>query len=346
MNLKKSLISTLIISLIALVAWEMYWRSKGYFPDLDDDKFLWAKTRSKVDNAGSNDIVFVGSSRILFDLQVHQWEKQTGIQPIQLANAGASPLPVFHDIVENTDFKGTLVVGVTPPLFFSTTYPMAPPWDRAASRSKFYKDQTYAQQLNYSLSIPLQNTFAFISNDEEEWYDDINLKALLKTIKLPKRTANPNMPPFYRFQDIDINRNVRMKQKVVTDTAFANSIKTVWHFFMSADIPPPDKEGTIAFFLKDLEKFKTRGGKVILVRLPSSGFFHDLETNGLPRKDFWDELVKKAAVPAYYYSDYKELSGFDTPEWSHLSGPDATIFTERFVKILLKDKVITNAKSN
>lgn len=346
MNLKKSLWIAIAFSILAIGIWELFWRSKGYFPDLDDDKHLWAINRGKVDKASTTDVVLVGSSRVLFDIQLEEWEKQTGIQPIQLANAGASPLPVFHDIVENTDFKGTLVLGVTPPLFFSTTYPQAPPWDRAASRSKFYKDRTYAQRLNYALSVPLQKSFAFICDDEEGWYDDINLKALLKTIKLPKRTANPDMPPFYRFQDIDINRNVRMKQRVVTDTAFANSIKTVWQFFMSADMPPPDKDGTMAFFLNDLEKFKARGGKVILVRLPSSGFFHDLGTNGLPRKDFWDVLVKKANVPAYHYSDYKELSGFDTPEWSHLSGPDADVFTERFVNILLKDTVITNAKSN
>jgi hypothetical protein len=346
MKLKKSLVLTVILSLLAIGIWELYWRSRGYFPDLDDDKFLWARTRAKVDKATSNDIVLVGSSRVLFDIQVHQWEKLTGTTPIQLANAGASPLPIFHDLVENSDFNGTVLVGVTPGLFFSTTFPQAPPWDRAAARAKFYKDQTYAQKLNYSLSIPLQNTFAFISADEEEWYDDINLKALLKTIELPKRTNSPSMPPFYRFQDIDIERNVRMKQRVVTDTAFANSVKTVWKSFMSGNRPPPDKEGTMAFFLKDLEKFKARGGKVILVRLPSSGFFHDLETKGLPREDFWDVLVKKANVPSYYYSDYQELSGFDTPEWSHLSGPDATVFTQRLVTILLEDKVITNTKTN
>lgn len=346
MNLKKSVLITFILSLTAIGVWEVYWRSKGYFPDLDDDKFLWARTRAKVDKATSNEVVLIGSSRVLFDIQVLQWEKQTGIKPIQLANAGATPLPIFHDLVENTTFNGTIVVGVTPGLFFSTTFPQAPPWDRAASRAKFYKDRTYAQRLNYALSIPLQNNFAFISNDEEEWYDDINLKALLRTIQLPKRTAKPDMPPFYRFQDVDIDRNVRMKQKVVTDTAFANSVKSVWKFFMSGDRPPPDKEGTMTFFLKDLEKFKARGGKVILVRLPSSGFFHDLETNGFPRKDFWDVLVQKANVPAYYYSDYKELSGFDTPEWSHLSGPDATVFTERLVNILLEDNVITKTKTN
>lgn len=127
MNLKQSLIIALVLSIAALGAWELYWRSKGYFPNLDDDKYLWAKTRAKVEKATENDVVLVGSSRVLFDIQLDVWEKMTGIRPIQLANPGASPLPVFHDLVENTDFKGTAIVGVTPPLFFSTTFPQAPP---------------------------------------------------------------------------------------------------------------------------------------------------------------------------------------------------------------------------
>jgi hypothetical protein len=323
-------------------AWEIYWRSKGYFPNLDDDKYLWAKTREKVEKATENDVVLVGSSRVLFDIQLDVWEKKTGVRPIQLANPGASPLPVFHDLVENTDFKGTVIVGVTPPLFFSTTFPQAPPWSRAFAKVQFYEDRTYAQRFNYSLSVPLQNTFAFVSADEEEWYDDINLKALLNTIQLDNRI--PVMPPFYRFQEIDIDRNVRMKDRMVTDTAFAGTVKTVWKAFMSGEMPPPDKEGTMAFFLKDAEKFKARGGKIILLRCPSSGFFRDLENKGFPRKDFWDLLVERAKVPAYHFEDYEQLQNLNIPEWSHLSADSADTFTEEFLNILQKDGIIKNLK--
>jgi hypothetical protein len=162
MNLKKSLLITIILSLAAIGVWEVYWRSKGYFPDLDDDKFLWARTRAKVDKASSNDVVLIGSSRVLFDIQVPQWEKQTGIKPIQLANAGATPLPIFHDIVENSTFNGTIVVGVTPGLFFSTTFPQAPPWDRAAaSRAKFYKDQNLCSTIKLCLVYPFAKYVCF-----------------------------------------------------------------------------------------------------------------------------------------------------------------------------------------
>ncbi|WP_257984562.1 hypothetical protein [Psychroflexus sp. MES1-P1E] len=135
MNLKKSFTLAIILGIAFVASWEIYWRSQGYFPDLDDDKYLWAKTRANVDKATGDDLVLVGSSRVLFNIQLGQWESLTGIKPIQLANAGATPLPVFHDIVENTNFIATVIVGVTPPLFFSTTFEQAPPWSRAASNT-------------------------------------------------------------------------------------------------------------------------------------------------------------------------------------------------------------------
>lgn len=348
MNLKVSFVIAVIISFLSILIWELYWRSQGYYPDMDDDKHLWAATRANVDKAIENDVVLIGSSRVLFNIQLDKWEELTGVVPIQLANAGATPLPTFHDLVENTHFNGTVVVGVTPPLFFSTTFEKATPWVRSSSRSDFYENRTYAQRINYHLSIPLQKSLAFISNDDEAWHDDINLKALLKTIELPLRTAKPRMPPFRRFQDIDERRNVRMKKRMLTDTAFANSVKAVWKFMLTSKPkpPPPDKEATIAFFLKDTEKFKARGGKIVLLRSPSDGFFAELEKMAFSRDTFWNELVTQANVPAYHYADYVALAAFETIEWSHLSAQDADQFTENLVDILTKDGHITNLKSN
>jgi hypothetical protein len=343
--MKKIALFSLLFSIIFLGGWELYWRSQGYFPNLDDDKHLWAKTRAKVEKANPNDVVIIGSSRVLFDIQLPVWQKLTGVKPIQLANAGATPLPVFNDIVEKTDFKGTVIVGVTEGLLFSTTFPLAEPWARSANRVAFYHKRTYAQRLNYLLWVPLQRTFAFIAKDEESWADDINLKALLKRIQLPPRTDAPKMPPFYRFQEIDGNRNVRMREKMDTDTTMANSVKTVWGFLF-ANIPPPDKESTMAYFLKDAEKFTARGGKIILVRCPSDGMIKEMEAKGLPRSVFWDDLVAKTNAPAYHYEDFEGLTGLKLPEWSHLSASDADLFTERLVEILLKDKVIPNFKTN
>ncbi len=346
MKLKRSFIIAVTLSLVILVSWEMYWRSHGYSPGLEDDKELWAIQRAKIENASKNDVVLLGSSRVLFDFQLNEWEQVTGNRPIQLAAAGTTPLPPFHDIVQNTDFNGTVIVGVTPGLFFSTTYPLAMFWNRVQVRINYYYNRTYAQRLNHKFSVPLQNNLAFLASDEEDWTDDLDLKTLLKRIKIGDRIG-PRMPPFYRFQDIYEDRNVEMKNKMVSDTAFANTIKRVWGFYgelMQAH--PPEKDATMAFFLEDAKKFKARGGNLILIRCPSTGEVRKGESMGLPKHQFWDDLVVQAEVPNYHFEDYEQLKGFECPEWSHLSSPDARKFTTELAAIMMKDGALSNPEIN
>jgi hypothetical protein len=345
MNLKKSLISALLISVIGIVAWELYWRSQDYIPTIDDNKALWAVQRDRVTDLTPDNIILMGSSRTLFDIQLDNWEKQTGLRPIQLANVGSSPLPVFHDIVENTAYAGTVIVGVTPGLFFSTTFPEAEPWSWPQSRVDHYKDRTYAQRINHQLSLPLQQNLALMSAGEQELDDNIDLKALLKRIKIGNRIPQ-GMPPFYEFGEItSLDRNLEMIERTLTDTAFANTIINVWKYF-GKGAPPPDKEATMAFFLKDAEKFKAKGGKLILIRCPSSGGLRAGENQVLPRKDFWDYLVQQTNVKAYHFEDYEQLKNLKCPEWSHLSAEDARYFTTELAKIMIADKAITNSKNN
>ncbi len=343
MELKKTLIIAITISIIGLVAWETYWRSQGYYPNLDDNKDLWAVERAKVDKASKEDVVIIGSSRVLFDIQLNEWEQETGTRPIQLATAGGSPLPMLSDIVNNTEYNGTIIVGVTPPLFFSTTFPMADPWKRAQSRIDHYFKRTYAQRSNHILSIPLQQNLVLMSTSEEEWTSNIDLKTLLKNIKIGNRIPK-GMPPFYQFDNISLERNTEMTERTVNDTAFANTIKKVWGYFGKTS-PPPDKESTMAFFVKDANTFIERGGNLILLRAPSTGGFRMGESHGLPRKDFWDDLVQQANIKSYHFEDYEQFKNLECPEWSHLSAKDARFFTTELAKIMIADGAITNRKN-
>ena len=346
MNLKLTLIIALTLGVLSLVSWEIYWRSQGKIPDLDDDKNLWAVQRAKVDDASEYDVALLGSSRVLFDIQLNEWQKETGVRPIQLASAGSSPLPIFHDLVNNTNFKGTIVVGVTPGLFFSTTYPEAGPWKRAQNRVDYFEDRTYAQRLNHWLSLPLQKNFVFVSTSEEGWSDDIDLKSLLNNISLNNRTGKPQYPPFETFAYIEEDRNNPMSEKTATDTTFANSIKEAWKFVIMGNKNPPEREATTNFFVADAKKFMDRGGNLILLRCPSSGWIKEGEDKFLSRAEFWDPLVKATNAKAYYYEDYEQLKDLTCPEWSHLSAPDARYFTTELVKIMKDDGALPNSKTN
>lgn len=344
MDLKKSLIIAIALSLVALAAWEMYWRATGKVPDLDDDKYLWAVQRAKLPEMGKQDVVIVGSSRVLFNLQLDVWEATTGRKPLQLASAGSSPLPIFRDLVENTNFAGTVIVGVTPGLFFSTTFPGAMPWARAQKRVDHFHRQTYAQRLNYALSIPIQRAFCFVSDSEEKFANDVDLRAMLARASFGNRTGGPVAPPFNGFHDIDLDRNVRMTERCATDTAFAATVQRVWGFFGSV-APPPDKESTIAFFLQDAKRFMERGGNLILVRCPSTGPYRAGEAMVTPRAEYWDALVQQTGARAYHFEDYEQLKRFDCPEWSHLSGPDADLFTAELLRIMAADQALPLTKN-
>lgn len=159
------------------------------------------------------------------------------------------------------------------------------------------------------------------------------------------RTEGPKMPPFYNFGDVDSNRNMAMSNRAATDTAFANSIIRVWEFFGKTS-PPPDKNSTTAYFLKDAETFIARGGNLILIRPPSSGGTRMAENMFMQREHFWDSLVGVLPLKSYHFEDYPQLKNLTCPEESHLSKEDAEYFTKELAQIMIQDKVITNSKSN
>ncbi len=346
MTLKTSAWIAFLGSLIFISAWEIYWRSQDLVPTIDDDKHLFAVQRAKVDHLSSDEVVIVGSSRVLFNIQLDEFEKLTGKRPVQLAVAGSSPLPTFHDIVNNTNFNGTVIVGVTPGLFFSTTFPKASPIEWPQSRVDHFQDRTLAQRLNHWLSVPLQKNLVFMSTYDETLDNQVDLRALLNNIEINNRTGRPRYPDFFDFGVTSVDRNVRMTQITSSDTVAANKIKGAWKFVLGGDNPPPDKNGTTAFFAEDAAKFKARGGKIIFVRSPSSGFFKEGETMFLPRQRFYDSLLSVVKAPGYHYADYEQLRSIDCcPEWSHLSADNADVFTRELVKIMQQDNLLPTIKN-
>lgn len=344
MNLKQSLVIALLFGAIGLASWEFYWRSQGKIPTIQDDNGLWASTRAKVDKLTDEDFLFVGSSRIHFDVQLGIWEELTGKKPVQLAMGGSSPLPMLRDIARNSSFSGTIIVGITPPLFFSTTFPKAPPISGPQERIDYFKKRTYAQKFNQWLSMPLQRNLVMIHSYEEMVSGNFDLRSILETVQIGNRTKKPQMPPFPEFGSIDEDRNVRMLDRMIKEPEFAQTIINAWMFLIkgSASMPPPDKKSTTAFFLEDIEILKKRGARIILLRAPSAGEFHEIEQKVAPRKTFWDELVSKSGLPSYHFEDYEQFKALHLPELSHLSAEDADFFTRELIKIMKTDGLLIN----
>jgi hypothetical protein len=324
-----------IVVLAATAAWEWYSRSLGYTPTLNENEDLWALARRKVQ---PESIVIIGDSRAWFDVDLDEFQKGLGKRPIQLATPGAATFPVLADLADDKNFHGIIICSVVPHLFFAP--PGTPPMERAEKSVKRFHNQTPAQRASESLGMWLEENVAFLKPD------DLSLEALLNQLPIPKRRyaqVPPTFPPY--FQTEDRERRARMWEKCAEPgSELAKRIQQIWIPLFTPP-PPPSYIPTDVFMAKikegiqkrfadvtaAVEKIRARGGKIVFVRFPHSGGLKELEDRITPRQQTWDPLLQMTHSPGIYYSDFPELSGFNCPEWSHLSAGDSVEFSKRLV---------------
>ena len=319
---------------IAVAAWEVHCRSVGYAPTLNNTTDLWAEARRHVQ---PESIVVIGDSRAWFDIDLDEIERGLGKRPIQLAQPGACPFPVLEDLARDESFHGTIICSILPRIYFAP--PDSPPVDRAQKAVQRYHGQTWAQRISHELSIPLELSFAFLKQD------DITLDALLKELPIPDRPyalVPPALPPY--FCSIDRERRARMVEQCARPGPLRDKVRRSWTRLFTPPPPPTyiptekfaaEMQQAIEARYRDtktcVDKLRSRGGKIVFVRFPVSGPLKELEDKNTPRAQTWDPLVQQTEVPGIYFEDFPELSGFECPEWSHLSAADSVEFTKRLV---------------
>jgi hypothetical protein len=333
-------VAVVLIVIAAACAWEFYCRSIGYGPTLNDNEDLWTSTRRRVQ---PESVVIIGDSRGWFDLDLDELEKGLGKRPIQLAMGGGCAYPVLADLANDENFHGTIICSLLPRLFFAP--PGTPPMERGEKAVRRWHTQTPAQRASQYLAMPLEEHVAFLKQKE------LTLEDLLKRLPIPNRpyAQVPPPPPPY-FETLDRERRARMIEECARPgSELARMIQQIWLPLFTPPPPPSyiPKDVFMAQMKKAIEqrfhdvvaavqKLRARGGKIVFVRLPHSGGLKALEDRDTPRAQTWDPLLKGTAAPGIYYEDYPELSGFNCPEWSHLSAGDSVEFSKRLVPHLRK----------
>lgn len=319
----------MLVATAGMVAWETLWRAEGVRPAYRNSDGQWAEVRRKVDRDAPGATVLIGSSRMLFDIDLTVWEDETGARPIQLALEGSNPLPVLTRLADDDDFDGLLLVGVTPPLV------MQPGIGFREGAVERYETETPSEWIGTKLSYPLERTFAFYTPDaalftvleRQDWW--------------PVRAGFTPPPPEVRnIAFMDRDRNTELRTRVVTDTAFNRIVTSTWRAGIESAPPPPPEdearrqfEALLAQVAEDVGKIRERGGEVVFVRLPSSGFFRDFENQALPRERLWEPIVAAADAVGVHFEDHRALQ-VPTPEWSHVAREDKAGVTRAIIEIL------------
>ena len=343
-SLLKSAVLTLVIVVAVVAFWEISLRRSGVTLTYDDGSPLWSNKRAMVYEPNDKTVVFIGSSRIKYDLDIPTWGKITNVHAVQLAVEGSSPRPALEDLANDENFKGRLIVDVTEGLFFSN----APPNVETPNKFiKYFHDETPAQRASFFLNKPLESQFVFLDKDY------FSLNGQLDALEIPSRPGVFMMPTFpINFSCTTFDRQEYMTSTFATDANQCKKVMGNWQFFasLSKGAPPmSDKELNAIFesVKKATDKIKARGGEILFVRTPSSGPYLQGENRGFPREKYWDKLLAVTNCPGVHFLDYPTIDHFVCPEFSHLTRPDAIIFTKHFIEILEKDKgwKLTNTKN-
>lgn len=336
-SIARAAVLMLVIVLAATVCWETHLRQKGIPISYDNMEPLWSNKRAMVYEPSDKATVFIGSSRIKYDLDIPLWEKTTGNHAIQLAVEGSNLRPVLENLADDKNFKGTLVIDVTEGLFFGSKKGMSA--ERSYKMIKYYKEETPAQKAGFIINHALESQLVFLDKEDLSMTPQLD-----QLVTIPNRKGVMSMPYFpVEFTRIHFNRQSFMTENLLKDTNLQKRVTDMWMMYanMSKGFPPASGD-TLLQIIKEVkvstDKIIARGGKVLFVRTPSSGPALMGEKMGFPREKYWNKLLEITGCPGIHFADYPAIDHFICPEWSHLSPADALVFTTEFIRILKQEQ--------
>lgn len=316
------------LALLLAAVWEAGARYHGYDTWYVDTPGLWALERKQLDTVGNDAVAFIGSSRTLFDMDLAHWREATGRETIQLAVVGTSPRLFLEEIATKTDFAGLVMVGVTPPLFFT---------ERGGFQEfvlDYYRDESPSEKIGQWLAMRLETRLAFLERD------NLPLPEILENQAWWPESREGVYDPYWQVWKLEVvgpGRDTRLWDRVVYDQAYRDKATETWSRFLleRRDMPPPPPaDEAIADVRPFIEKIRARGGEVAFIRLPSNGPFREAENRGFPREQYWDRLIAETGSVGIHFEDYPQLQSYVIPEWSHLRADEAERYTRTLIPIL------------
>ena len=317
------LVSIILLSVV-LSAWEILLASpslggKSY----QDNEALWVTTRNKVPNYDNKAVVLVGASRIQVGINTDIFAKVTGIRPVQLAINGNYPLPVLEHLADTEGFTGVAIVS------------MNVSWLNPGLKSPTADQWIATYQAQH------------LDKEKQPFYTPLEQQLMSAW-----RTLGPGgvaqMSTGYLFESIFLGRRlpvryirVKKDRSVLVDYQARDVMERGGRDRFSTASMSQSKN-TLDRFAKNIErverfvdKIQARGGRVVFVRMPTSGNVRKDEESQYPREKYWDYFAKRTRALTIHFKDYPVLSGYTLPDGSHLDYRDAATFTESLSEIIM-----------
>jgi len=308
-----------------LGTYECYLRSRGFTPCIVDDKALWAYHRAQVYGSRSQLIVLLGASRMQLDIVPRELRRMFPCYDVvQLAIDGKNPLYTLRDLAEDERFHGIVLCSVTE-LAFSREN-----WDDQKDFVDYYhKSFTLDKRINRIVKTLFEKHFVIA---------DPYVK-FRKVFDYFLRRGRM-LPPRYLITFPDRSRSADYS-KTNQKEQMAFRIKRIKEIYR--DNPPPTEEEWHKEFQgveSLIRKITDRGGRVVFLRLPSTGQHGEIDERFYPKRLYWDRFAAQTSATTIHFKDFPSLERYICPDGSHLDGKDAQMFTRDLARQLVNEGVL------
>jgi hypothetical protein len=328
------------LMLLAYVALTEFLLARRQFvATVHDTQARWLKERERASALGARALVLVGASRIQLDVDLDVLRRSTGLEPVQLAIDGSSYVPVLQGLARDPSIRGTVVVDLMPgPVSFE------PEPSGASQHYQAEYDALAARNMEWPtyrlsdawLAENVRNRLISYADGGRPWDALIN------------RLMNAKATPQYLSTFPDRSRRADYRRVAMPDFYLARVLRHLGNpVEIDADQPNERLAQQLAAYvarleptpqsaqtdkgLRDLQHsvsaIQSRGGKVVIVSLPTSGLVQEADARRFPRRLYWDRMVAATSARTVHWQDYHALSGFVCPDGSHLDQHDVAAFT-------------------
>lgn len=294
---------------------EMGVRSLGFTPSVLDTKALWSEVRSDV--YGPDKVVLIGGSRALFDISPDTFEAlRPGLQVRQLGLGATWGEAILRDLADDEDFEG-LVVASTRAEGLEPSH-----WDAQQDRVDYYHHEfRFDERLGSRLRTALGARLAVMS-------PAVSLPRLVERA-IDERSLPKQWLVFKDDRSVQGNFAVRGK---VADSMLESVVRG--HYRRYAISSPDAWLAATAPVEAWIHAIQARGGRVALVRFPTSGVHWKVDEEHYPRALYWDRFAARTQAVAIHFLDDPVLSALELPDSTHIDRADAPRFTKRLVELL------------
>ncbi len=293
---------------------EVYARRQGHRPTVVDDKALWALKRHRVyDNGDRKPFVVLGASRIQLGFSPSAFETRfADYRVIDLAVLGAHPMATLRDLANDHNFRGVVLCDMSEPYFERRFREQQQPWVNFY-HNRYDESWWRDDETNRTLSTYLQQHLAILN-------PDLRLDRMAVALLRDRRFPSPNWHITHKDRSVSADFSL-------TDSTGMRDM-----FIERADheryVPTPEDWLTEALEVEAMaQQIEARGGRVVFLRMITTGKYYENDIKFYPREKYWDVLAGQTSVAMIHFADVPTLAGFDCPDGSHLDAKDVPAFT-------------------